>query len=78
MGLRRSQTQHPAGHSPGRARLGSRRVERGQAVRSAIAGIDENARTQCQWHCLVQEEVFVARTTEVGDETGSGTRPAQR
>jgi len=25
----------------------------------------------CQWHRLAQDEAFVARTTEVGDETGS-------
>ncbi len=31
----------------------------------------------CQWHRLAQEEAFVARTAEVGDETGSAVTAAR-
>jgi hypothetical protein len=32
----------------------------------------------CQWHRLAQEEAFVARTAEVGDESGSAVTAARQ
>jgi hypothetical protein len=50
------------------------------AVRRSLAWYPEEVwrwLLACQWHRLAQEEAFVARTAEVGDETGSAVIAAR-
>jgi hypothetical protein len=50
------------------------------AVRQALAWYPDQVwrwLLACQWHRIAQEEAFVARTAEVGDETGSAVTAAR-